>query len=682
MPTIEKTQATEPTVIAWKTFWTAVATAVSVSLVVLGATGLLWPPLVGLLALLLAGAVAGISYLIVDACEMWRAVNEDHRRLIWFGITTAAILYMIWTVFAVLIPLTWRYGAVMAAVLGLLSVGAYWAARYLEWHIARRPAPRARKTEDDLDDLLGSREKVLVAALRLAKIKGHQVLPGTKELRAAAGRQFRVRRLPGAQSELTPASMELLAIALAKILGEDIHSSWVRYRKESAAGVYSITVLYRDLMAEVIPYVDDPAPTSITEPAVVGIEIDGREHRERLKQHGRTIGSSTSGKSSLINVELAYTTRCTDALTWVGGVQKLYDLVGPWLEPYYNTGLRPPLNRVAHGQTDTLTMMADAMSIARWRQRRPMHLRNWRTIMLYLDEFSFVSQSRQKVWFDGEWVDASWLASALLRGAASADVHVRMASQRSTLDHFGDKGGDVIANIAVNNAFRSKDWAEVGRLTNDYKLPAPNWPGEYYLLSSGDPLNLKAPYVQTTDPSKPRLHGGATIADIAWARRHLVGPDLTEAEGLAAAGAAYTTRHQLVDDRFMAYLTNAEEVEADDADPSGGEHGETYDAVRAQLEALAQQAGLDLGGATAPAAPTAGPRRPDAIITILDRSRTEHPDGMTAAHIADALNAGGDTATAEAVAATLSRMYNRGKINRVDHGRYAPLDQTNDPTNT
>jgi hypothetical protein len=669
-------------VIEWKLFWTGTATVLAIVLAALAATGLLPAPLVGAIALALTLGVGAISYAVVEVCEMWRGAAEEQLRRIWFGISGAAVTYLVWTLFAIVAPMTWRYGSTLAVALGLLSTGVYWAARYMEWHLARVPAPRARTIEDDIDELLGPREKRLAAALRLAKIKGVQVLPGTKELRAGAGRQFRVRRLPGAQNDLTLASMELLAIALAKILGEDIHSDWVRYRKESAAGVYSITVLYRDLMAEVIPYVDDPTPTSITEPALRGVEVDGREYREPLTQHERDIGASTMGKSSLENVKIAHSTRCTDAITWIAGVQKLYDLVGPWVEPYLDTGLRPPIDWIGHGQTDTLAMMASAMNIARWRQRQPMNRRRWKAIVLYLDEFSFTAQSRQRILFAGDWVDAGWLASALFRGAASANIHVHLATQRSTLDHFGDHGGDVVANLAVNSAFASKDWAEIGRMTNDYKLPSPKWPGEYYLLSNAAPVNLKAPYIQTPDPTKPRLHDGATIAEISWARRHIPrdgGHGLAESEGLTAAGAAYAARHQIVDDRFMAYLTDTEstETEGEVAD----EHRETYDSVRSQLENLAKQAGLDLPGASSSSG-GAEPRRPDAIITVLDGSRTEHPDGMTAAQVADELNTRGDTATAEAVAATLSRMCNRGQIHRVGHGRYTALDQTNDQTNT
>jgi hypothetical protein len=677
----------ENDVIEWKLFWTLAATAVSLALAVFTVTGVLWALLTTILAAAM-GIVAGLlGFVIVEACEMWRHAEDWQRKHVWLGIQAAAAAFTAWTITAVHLPRTALNFTIMAGILAALAVGVYWSARGLEYRLLKLRPPAHARSETDPDELLGHREKILAAALRQAGLGFVRVLPGSEPLRSNAGWQFRGRtqsktRLrgdarAGAQVELTSRHMEALAIALAEITGRDVESSWVRCRKERQAGTYSFTITNRDLMAEVIPYVDDPTPTSITTPALVGIEIDGREHRERLDQHGRNIGSSTSGKTSLINLELAHATRSTDALVWVAGVQKLYDLVGPWLEPYYNTGLRPPLNWVANGQTDTLTMMAAAMELARWRQRQPMNQRRWRTILLFLDEFSFTAQSRQKVMFQGEWVDASWLASGMLRGAASANIYVRMATQRSTIDHFGDKGGDVIANIAVNNAFRSKDWAEIGRMTNDYKLPVPQWPGEYYLLSNSDPLNLKAPYIQTPDPSKPRLHDGATIADVAWSRRHLVGADLAESEGLAALGAAYANRNQLVNDQMMRYLTRGSGEAPTEESTDATEHGEVYDAIRAQLAAAAAEAGLDLSQDDAPPAPEPERRRPAAILALLEAAKDTHPDGMGAAQIADALKENGDAAAEPGVLApTLSRMHSQGKIARVASGRYAALRHT------
>src|SRR5690625_5999011 len=79
-----------------------------------------------------------------------------------------------------------------------------------------------------------------------------------------------------------------------------------------------MTVLNYDVMAEVIPYVDDPTPTSVTTPALVGIEIDGTPRYERLDSHQRDIGSTRSGKSSLLHLKLAHLTRCEDAIVWIG----------------------------------------------------------------------------------------------------------------------------------------------------------------------------------------------------------------------------------------------------------------------------------------------------------------------------------------------------------------------------
>jgi hypothetical protein len=675
--------------IEWKLFWTIAATAVSLALAVFTVTGVLWVSLTIVIVSALAIVAGVLGYAIVDGGEMWRRAEEWQRKRVWIGIDATAAAFAAWTITAIALPRTVLNLTIMAGTLAALATIVYWSARGLEYRLLKLAPPPHTRPETDPEELLGYREKILAAALRLAGIGFVRVLPGCESLRSDSGDKFRVRarsktRLrgderSGAQVELTPKHMEALAIALAEITGRDVESSWVRCRKERQAGTFSITITNRDLMAEVIPYVDDPTPTSITTPALVGIEIDGREHRERLDQHGRNIGSSTSGKTSLFNLELAHATRSTDALVWVAGVQKLYDLVGPWLEPYLNTGLRPPLNWIANGQTDTLTMMAAAMELARWRQRQPMNQRRWRTIMLFLDEFSFTAQSRQKILFGGEWVDAGWLASGMFRGAASANIHVRLATQRSTLDHFGDKGGDVITNIAVNNAFRTKDWAEIGRMTNDYKLPVPQWPGEYYLLSNSDPLNLKAPYIQTTDPSKPRLHDGATIAEISWSRRHLVGPDLAESEGLAALGPAYTNRNPLVNDQMMRYLTRGSGEASNEEGAAASEHGEVYDAVRAQLAAAAAEAGFDLtqDASSAPVSSEPERRRPDAILALLEGAKETHPDGMAAAQIAAALKENGDAAAEPGVLApTLSRMHNQGKIARVASGRYASLRHT------
>jgi hypothetical protein len=141
-------------------------------------------------------------------------------------------------------------------------------------------------------------------------------------------------------------------------------------------------------------------------------------------------------------------------------------------------------------------------------------------------------------------------------------------------------------------------------------------------------------------------------------------------------GAAYTTRHQLVDDRMMAYLTRGGD-EAPQEEPAEG--GDVYNAVRAQLAEAAAAAGLDLSRDNSAPAPPAL-RRPDAILALLGRSRTTHPEGMGAAEIAAALKEDGDaSAEPEVLAPTLSRMHNQGRIARPAPGRYAALHHSDHP---
>lgn len=679
----------------WKLFWTAAGAILSASVAALTLTGHLWWGLAVLITVGVTTLVILLAHVVVDACEMWRGATARQRRRVWLGVASAALTYATWTITTIAIPSAWPNILIMVIALAGIVVSMYWLARGLEWRLTSAPAP-VRPPHKEEESLLGTKEKVLKAALKRAGLNFVSVLPGADPLRNEAGWQFRIRIVSrstlssddrsGAQAQLTQQNMEPVAIALAEITGRNVESDWVRLRKEREAGVYSVTITNRDLMTEVIPYVDDPTPTSITEPALVGVEIDGREHRERLDQHQRDVGGSTAGKSSLIHCKIAHATRCTDTLVWVGGVQKLYDLVGSWVEPYQDKGLRSPLDWIAHGQGDTLKMMATAMAVARWRQRQPMALRRWRKIILILDEFSFVAQSSQKTLFGGDWATASRLASSLLRGAASGDVYVHFASQRSTTDHYGDQGGDVIANIAVNNAFRSKDFADIGRLTGDYKLPVPKARGEFYRFSDADPLHLKAPYIQSNDPSKPRLHDGATIGDISWSRRHLVAGGLTEVEGLEATDEAYQQRYQAVDAHMMAYLTHGGDIE-EVAQTEPTNQGEVYEQVRAELEATVAKAGWDLSKNDPQPAPESAPaptpaRRADAILAALEDLSEEHPEGVGAGHITEALIESGDTNVDQnTISATLSRMTHKGQIHRVASGRYTALHQTNKQTN-
>lgn len=679
--------------IEWKLFWTLLGAALSISAALLSMTESV--PVWAIIPVIITAVVAVvlIGQNIIDSCRRFADTATWQRRRIWIGTNATAATYAAWTITASLVTPTWQTIMALTFALVIITVGTYWGARGLEWRLTHVAEP-ARVTQPSTDPLLTKRELVMAAALDRAGYGYARVLPDATRLRDNAGWKFRLRtqstkmikkdQRTGASHKLSSEAAEPIAIALQEITGKQINSDWVRIRKEKGAGIYSMTVLNFDVMAEVIPYVDDPTPTSITTPALVGIEIDGTPRYERLDSHQRDIGSTRSGKSSLLHLKLAHLTRCEDAIVWIGGTEKVYDLVAGWIEPYENTGLRPPIDWIANGVTDTLHMMTALMRVARWRQAQPYSQRKWRTIILILDEFSFAAENTQiRIEYDHDHHTVSGMAANLLRGAASGQGYAHFATQQSTIDNFGTEGSKVIANMHTNHAFASKDFAEVGRLTGDYALPIPTHKGEFYSFGEdADVIHLKAPYIQTTDPSKPKLHDGATVSDIAWSRRHIDHTPLTVSEGAEAAGDAYAQRHQYVDAAYLDYLTSMDPTPTS----TGGNDtarkniaDKAYEREMAKFEQELAEAGIDIRPDTeqpkaevverAPAIVVAAPResRDERICRILT---TADDDGMNAQDIAEALAGEGDKCSTAVVSSTLSRLARAEKIQRVSTGHY------------
>lgn len=370
-------------------------------------------------------------------------------------------------------------------------------------------------------------------------------------------------------TDLTPDDAEQIARALSEVLGVPVMSDWVEITKDRAAGRYRITVVEEDVMAKVYPFEDSSHWADIREPMLAGYRLNGGQEFLRLDQHGQWIGQSTAGKSSIIHCAIAYATRCRNAVVWVGGGHKLYDLVAGWVEVYRNTGLPCPIDYIARGKQDTLDMMAALMSVARYRQDLPMEDRgDWPVVIFIADECAYILEDHSvSVVFDGAKVCADAMAADILRFAASGDVASHWANQHDVHACFGNKGGTLTAQFKFTGAFQINDLDALGRLMGNWKLKMPQFKGEYW-LKGGDgqfPYRVKAPYIQSVDKTKPKLHDGPTVRDVAWNRRHFLtlpdGRGRTLDPGSAnAAGPHYANRHRLVDDAFIAYLRNSRQA--------------------------------------------------------------------------------------------------------------------------
>lgn len=561
--------------IPWKAFWSTLAAAVTFAGAGIAAlyTVTLWLALPA--TVVVAVVVTRVARLAIYRAAVMGGVPLPSRVMMLGWITAATYVHAGVATAFLLRPDLWALWAVVASALGAAT---YAVARAHEYLLARPSAAPARQ------ELEAQRVEALAAVaadpvrvnlqggLELGghgwlKVVDWQPIGGDPDAGEPPYGLEAMLQVPAkrptasgkAVATMDRAMCEAIAIALSEQLDQPLISDWVTLRKLPFAGLWKLTVLTRDVMADIHPYVDTLEWTSIHTPAMVGYRVDALPYQLMLKSHGQLVGKSTWGKSSLIHTIIGHLTRCHDAVVWVCGTQKLYDLVADWVEPYMDTDEALPIDWIATGQRDTVEMLAAAMTIARWRQSRPMDQRGgWPTIIVILDEASFALGDRTvRIDFEGVPMTASDLVAAHHKGAASGDVHDILASQRDTQDQWGDKGGDVVTNRGWAAGFKTADAGSLGRLLGNYQLPNPRHKGEMLIdgQDGDDIAQVKTTYMQSSDPTKAKLHDGPTIREVAWSRRAF--HTALDAGSAAVAGAAYANRHTRMDASMLGYLTNS-----------------------------------------------------------------------------------------------------------------------------
>jgi hypothetical protein len=675
-------------IISWKLFWAILGAVLAISLAGLAVLFDLSPLVVIPVTAGAVGTAVFSARVIVHRTEMFEDIRLSAQQSIvrWIGLATA--VYAVWVVAFTLKPSFWF---VLLVALTAISGLVYWVARMHEYLLTKivKPSPKtdtkegARKMRD-LDDT----EKMFRAALKRIQLGWLQVLGwepvgGDKPF----GVKFTVKKPAERKDPFTSEHADQIANSIGEVLREggagkvELATDWVAIEKVRAAGTYEVTVVTEDVMGRIYPYVDDPTPASIRQPALAGYRLDGTPYYLSLRQHGMVVGQSTFGKSAWLNALIAYILRCPDAVLWIAGVEKLYDLVAGWIEVYTNTGIRLPIDWIANGQEDVVKMLVGGMAGARWRQKQPMAQRRWPTVITILDEASFALENRRVTRpYQGIERTAADMVSVQSKGAASGDFFEILASQRDTIDNFGDQGGNVLANMGYVAGFRTRDQNGLGRLMNDYKLPMPRHKGELWLDAGEGELaaHLKGPYIQSIDPTKPRLHDGATVADIAWARRAI---EHNMDAGTAAAvdeatGGAYSRRHTLMDDKLMQYLTQGVELKPQ----TSAAQQEGYDLVMREMAALGIASGSDgLGALPAGESPAAG-----TVATMVGRKplreRTvevvqEIGGRVTREQIVNALRESGDTPDDQVVTNALTKAVKDGLLERPERGVYIATGQ-------
>lgn len=135
-------------------------------------------------------------------------------------------------------------------------------------------------------------------------------------------------------------------------------------------GAVLISVSVKNALIADADYPADYSPLSINGPAPIGVYRDGEQAAPVMRQRsGLIVGRRGSGKTNLMNVQIANQVRMTDNLVWVidlnGG-----GLALPWLHAWEAAGRpgRPPVDWVADTPAKALAMAQAALRIAKARK--------------------------------------------------------------------------------------------------------------------------------------------------------------------------------------------------------------------------------------------------------------------------------------------------------------------------
>lgn len=707
----------------WKTFWAITAPIGCGGWV---AVWLLTDAAVWLAALLTALIAIGICFgvrLLVRVSPMFGRLGAPAKARVTGWIVAAVGVHAGWALLAVMAPDMWLVWAPALPVIGVLTRVLASTHEYLLRYApppARPVTPALTSTSAQpgvvaAQDLRGPRdgEPHLAWLLRLALQRA-----GLQWLRISNPKQLgpdgdpfgvaveawapiELQRVVNGKVVVTPAPQlgeqdaRRIALALRDISRRDLAPDWVSIAEDpDRVGVYLIQVNTEDVMKRIRPYREQadelldgagrPQWRRAAQPCHLLWGMDGMPIGVDVARHAWILGATTGGKSAYLHREWADVTRCQDAVIWVAGTRKLYDLVGPWLEPYRGTDVRPPLDWVRADAEGVLHMLIAAMEIARWRQDQPFSARHgFMKIFLYIDEASFALNTKAKLYYDGAQVTAGDMYAECTQAVASAGIYLIAATQRGVHHAFGDKGGDASANIGREIVLMSGDDQEYGRVTGNYKLPQLRHRGECYArLGDSDPVRAKIEYVQTSDPSKPVLHDGPRVDEISWTRRHF--PRTLDAGSVLAAGDEYAARHELVTDDYLADLRGVR-TRTTAPDPAGtpavpAQHTPEHDEEQAMRSAVTSifskfggvtpvpAADTDTDAQVPPASPTslAGYRtradRVEAAVRQIWRT-SNIPAGRR--DILAALHEGGDTAAdPQLVSNALTQLCGQGRLVR------------------
>lgn len=315
---------------------------------------------------------------------------------------------------------------------------------------------------------------------------------------------------PGELPELTSAYAHKIAYTVGRLTGREIMKDWVQVKQLRSPMRVDVTAITEDVLAKALPYVDHDLGAK---QLVAGFDIQGQIIPVSAVDHCAIFGMTGSGKSGTINNLMAQHTK--RGQVWVCGIQKIYPLVGAWVDAMKDGGQLPIL--AVTGIDDTLEMITAAIRAAKARQVfLPHEIANLPRIVVIIDEISSLFAHSATATIDGQKFTTTQLIEEATRTTHSSGVYWVLASQLYNKGQWGD----TLGNVGVRYIVRSNNGNQRQQIFDDqfYGLENLTHPGELYVspMPGLEPMRGKGPYIQ--EPGKPVLHDGPTVTDIARMR--------------------------------------------------------------------------------------------------------------------------------------------------------------------
>lgn len=467
---------------------------------------------------------------------------------------------------------------------------------------------------------------------------------------------------------VSPGDEEKLAIAVEEELGIDLETNWVRIQPTKRPGRVLVTIATEDIFAKPLPYQLVTTMALPDEPVVLGSQVHGAPATLDVDQHGVICGPTGSGKTGLVNVLIAEILRRRRGRSlrrvFVCGEEKIYDLVGQWLDVHLDTDNDLPFQAVV-GIDDTLQLLAEVYYEARRRQNLGHDERaDFEPWHIFIEEAPAVLNNNDRVIeIEGRKYNASALVAHLKRTVLQVGMTLTELAQELDNAMFGDSAASIKGNSGYKILMRSQSGDERSRAfgKGSADLRDLDHAGEFYIKDNAPAYAAKCQYINEMHANKKRLHDGVDIATVSLARSELVKYRVTTAP-LSPWMASLPTR---MTREYRDYLqgrralpmsagTQHAAIEAADADT-------LVDAVIAELEAE-----LDRRDAPRLHVVDSVPAKPPMREFIVDALKNE-PGGMTAAELLDAAVAAGyETTSKSSIENALTALRKASRIQSLD----------------